>query len=418
MPDQIKNALIGLFVVSALAILGFTLLFLHPRTSDELQLLHVRFASIDKITLGTRVTFAGKPVGEVVKINEVESPRTEKYFGDHVYTYELTLAIDSHVKVYNSDEISLRTSGLLGERSVAITPRKPKKGIRLRPVGPNDVLYATEAGSLEETFAEFNSFAERAEETFDAIMDMLEDIKQHNVWEYIGKTAENLSDITTALNSPDDWSETLANVRAFSEKANSLIDRVSDTWDGVEETVQNATKVSENFVTVSSDVKEMTGKASKGEGTIGSLFMRDELYLRAQSLLSRGETVLDDMNHYGLLYQNDPGWQRMRARRANLMLKLRCPQEFRNFFDDELDQIKTSLSRVNRVMDQTITCYCPEDLMCDRDFIKVFAELLLRIKGLEDNIKLYNEQLIDIHENGACSLPCCSTCSPLSHRDQ
>lgn len=191
-------------------------------------------------------------------------------------------------------------------------------------------------------------------------------------------------------------------MRAFSEKANNLLDRFSDTWDSVEETVQNASKVSENFIVVSDDAKAMTHKAASGEGTIGSLFMRDELYLRAQSLMSRGETLLDDMNHYGLLYQNDSGWQRLRARRANIMAKLRCPQEFRNFFDDEVDQINTSLNRVYHVMDQTITNCSPQDLMCNRDFAKLFAELLLRIKGLEDNIKLYNEQLIDIHENECC----------------
>lgn len=402
MPDQMKNALIGLFVVSALAILGFALMFLHPRTSDEAQLLRVRFANIDKISLGTRVTFAGKPVGEVIKIAEVESPRTEKYFGDYVYTYELTLAIDSHVHVYNSDEISLRTSGLLGERSVAITPRKPKKGIRLRAVGFEDTLYSTEAGSLEETFAEFNTFAERAEETFDALMDMLEDIKQHNVWEHIGKTAENLSDITTALNSPDDWSDMLANMRGFTDKASALVERVTDTWDGVDEAVANAAKASENFVTISNNGKEITQKTAKGQGTMGRLFMNDDLYLRTTSVMSRAETIMDDMNHYGLLYHNDPGWQRLRARRANMMLKLCTPQEFENFFHDEIDMINTSLSRVVHVMSDTITCCPPLDLACDFNFVNLFADLLRRIEGLEENIKLYNEQLMDIHEHRCC----------------
>ncbi len=400
MPDQMKNALIGVFVVSALAILGFTLMFLHPRTSDEGQLLHVRFANIDKITVGTYVTFGGKPVGKVVKISEVESPRTEKYFGDKVYTYELLLAVDSKVHVYNSDEVSLRTSGLLGERSVAISPRKPKKGIKLRIVGPDDIIYATEAGSLEETFAEFNTFAERAEETFDALLDMLEDIKQHNVWEYIGKTAENLSDITTALNSPDDWSDMLSNFRGFSEKANRLADRVGDSWDSVDEVLGNFSKFSEDFVTVASNARGLTDRTNRGEGTLGRLFVKDDFYLQANALMSKGETIMDDINHYGILFHNDPHWQRLRARRMNIMTELRCPQEFHNFFNDEIDQISTSLTRVYNVLADT-QCACPpEDLLCDRHFVKLFGDLLRRIKGLEENIELYNQQLIDLHENG------------------
>ncbi len=402
MPDQVKNALIGVFVVAALAILGFTLMFLHPRTSDEEQLLRVRFANIDKITVGTYVTFAGKPVGKVIQISEVESPRTEKYFGDKVYTYELLLAIDSKVHAYNSDEVSLRTSGLLGERSVAITPRKPKKGIRLRMVGTDDIIYATEAGSLEETFAEFNNFAERAEETFDALLDMLEDIKQHNLWEHIGKTAENLSDITTALNSPDDWSDMLSSFRSFADKVNTLADRVGDTWDNVDESFQNISKLSEDFVTVAANTKEITVKTAKGEGTLGHLFVKDDLYLRTSSLLTRADTLMDDINHYGILFQNDPGWQRLRARRANLLQTLRCPQEFANFFYDELDQINTSLSRVYHVLEGTTTCCPPEDLLGDCDFVKLFADLLRRIKALEENIEMYNQQLIDLHENGCC----------------
>jgi phospholipid/cholesterol/gamma-HCH transport system substrate-binding protein len=402
MSVQIKNSLIGLFVISALAILGFTLMFLHPQTSDDGQILRVRFSNIDKITVGTRVTFAGKPVGQVVKIVEVEAPRTEKYFGEYVYPYELILATDSSVHVYNSDEISLRTSGLLGERSVAISPRKPKKGIRLRRVGSDDILYATEVGSLEETFAEFNTFAERAEETFDALMDMLEDVKQHNVWEYIGKTSENLSDITTALNSPDDWSDMLANFRSFSDKANNLVDRVADTWDNIEETFQNATKASADFVTVAADAKVLTNKASAGEGTIGRLFAKDDLYLNTTAVMSKAQTLMDDINHYGILFHNDPGWQRLRARRMNLAMKLRCPQEFRNFFEDEINDINTSLSRLSIVMDRTTSLCCPEDFLSDCDYVRIFAELLRRVEGLGENIKMYNVQLVELHNNSCC----------------
>jgi phospholipid/cholesterol/gamma-HCH transport system substrate-binding protein len=63
MPDQAKNILIGIFVIVACAIIVFVLMFLHPSVGDESRLLRVRFANIDKITLGTRVNFAGKPVG-------------------------------------------------------------------------------------------------------------------------------------------------------------------------------------------------------------------------------------------------------------------------------------------------------------------------------------------------------------------
>ncbi len=402
MPDQIKNALIGIFVLSALAILGFSMLFLHPRVGDQEQTLLVRFANIDKISMGTRVTFAGRPVGEVIGIREIDAPRAEKYFGEHVYPYELTLVIDSTIRIYNSDEISLRTAGLLGERSVAITPRKPKRGIRLRRVESGDTLYATEAGSLEETFAEFNTFAEHAEEAFDAVLDMLEDIKESHLWENVGKTAENLSDITSALNSPEEWGEMLSNFRQVSDKAVALTDRITTSWDDVDETFGNMAVASEDLIAITSDGKEISSKAAKGEGTVGRLLAKDDVYLNLNSLLSKGQTVMDDINHYGILFHNDSHWQRLRARRMNLMQTLCTPQEFRNFFEDEINQISTSLCRVHNVMNKTSNCCCPETLMCDPQFVDVFAQLLRRVKALEENVSMYNQQVIDAKENACC----------------
>jgi phospholipid/cholesterol/gamma-HCH transport system substrate-binding protein len=139
-----------------------------------------------------------------------------------------------------------------------------------------------------------------------------------------------------------------------------------------------------------------------GEGTLGQLLVKDDLYLRVTSVMSKAETLMDDVNHYGLLYQNDPHWQRLRARRMNLMYKLRCPQEFRNFFEDEIDEINTSLSRVYMVLEGSSSCYCDPDLLCQPGFEKLFADLLRRINGLAENIKLYNQTLVELHEECTC----------------
>ena len=119
MLDQTKNLLIGLFVLVATTIFIYILLFLHPSVGDEGQTLRVRFSNIDKVGVGTRVLFAGHPVGEVVSIQEVESAREQRHLHNgYVYIYELVLQIDTSVEVYTTDEISIRTSGLLGEKSI------------------------------------------------------------------------------------------------------------------------------------------------------------------------------------------------------------------------------------------------------------------------------------------------------------
>jgi phospholipid/cholesterol/gamma-HCH transport system substrate-binding protein len=374
MPDEIKNGLIGLFVIAGLAILVFIILFLHPQTGDEGQTLYVRFTDIDKVNVGTRVTFAGRPVGEVVEIRDVPSPREERFVDDWIYPYELVLKIDSKVRVYNSDQISARTSGLLGERSVAITPKHAKPDVVLVQVTDKDVLFATDPTTIEEVFDRFTTFANKADNVLDGVMEQLDEIKNQKIWPNLGKTAQNIADITTALNIPTDWKDTLTNAKSFTQKA--------DTAAG-------------NFITFSQRLNE-------GEGTMNRLINNDDLYLRATAFMSKADVLMDDINHYGVLFHNDKGWQRLRARRMNLLQKLQSPAEFRNYFNDEIDMISTSLTRVSTVLEETFCLFPPEELLCDRNFESLFADLLRRISGLEESIKMYHQQMMSEYERSEC----------------
>ena len=84
--------------------------------------------------MGTRVTFAGKPVGEVVQINEVANAREETPDDTgRVFSINSRLKVDSSVEFYPTDEIAVRTTGLMGEKSVAILPKALPKG---KPANP------------------------------------------------------------------------------------------------------------------------------------------------------------------------------------------------------------------------------------------------------------------------------------------
>lgn len=360
--------MLGLFVVSASAIVIFILLFLHPTVGDDAQTLRVRFANVDKISIGTRVSYGGKSVGEVIAINDIEDlkdARKPSYDG-YVYLYELVLGVDTKVHVYNTDQISARTSGLLGEKSVEITPVAAKPGQKVWLVN-DQVLYANEGGSVEETLKEFKELADKIEGTLDSFKFAVDELNRQKIWEKIGATAQNLSEITDALNQPDKW--------------NSMID--------------NATQVTQRLKTTTENVQVVSDEVKQGRGTIGRLAMRDDLYLSLNSLLSKGETLMDDMNHYGLLFHTDKRWQRVRARRANLITRLSTPQEFRNYFNDELNQITTSLARLSIVLEETESSDCYPIYMEDVEFRKVFAELMRRVSRMEESLQLYNHQVVE-----------------------
>ena len=161
MADQLKNLMIGLFVIAAAFIVIFILMFLHPRIGDEGKILHARFTDIDKVTIGTRVTYAGKPVGEVIEIKEVEEGRKgPRDANGHIYLYDLTLRVDSGVQVYNTDEVSLRTSGLLGEKNVEITPNAAEED-QMLILNRQQADLRCQHGFRRKTFKQFKDVAEK-----------------------------------------------------------------------------------------------------------------------------------------------------------------------------------------------------------------------------------------------------------------
>lgn len=429
MGDSYKNIVIAIFVLSAIFIVTFMLLFIHPNVGDERKVLKVRFPDIDKVNVGTRVIYGGKPVGEVVDIKEIVDEKNHRIIHDNtVYLYELELRVDSSVNVYNTDEISLRTSGLLGEKSVSITPQLPKPGIKIYTID-DKIIYATETGSVEQTFKEFKEVADKFDLALDNINHIMEDLQRENTFKNVARSVSNIAAITEALNKPKELTETINNIQTFSnqltnswEDVDNVImlleevfshsrnivaaldqpERLSNTlknvhtlskralvsWDSIDSALNE-------FNTSSKNITTFTYKINNEKSTLGKLFNEDDLYLRVTSLLNKGEVIFNDINHYGLLFHLDKGWQRLRARRMNLLAQLCSPQEFRNYFNDEIDNISTSLERVSMVLDRNQELYPCGLLLDDTDFAKVYAELLRRVSAMEEALKMYNQQLVD-----------------------
>ena len=167
MSTPIKNMLVGIFILSAIVLLISVIMFLKPSVGDGKQTLYVRFSNIDNLNIGTRVLFAGKPVGEVVAMEEIRDAREQPTDElGRVYFYQLTLHIDSNVKVYNTDEVSSQTSGLLGEKSIAITPRAPPKGVTPQLVTAAEPIYADSVDPFQNAILDFSELAAQMEEAF------------------------------------------------------------------------------------------------------------------------------------------------------------------------------------------------------------------------------------------------------------
>ena len=400
MTDKMKNILIGLFITAAVTIVVAMVLFLEPRVGDGKKMLHVRFANIAGIAIGTRVTFAGKPVGEVIAIEEVKDARAEPSDETgRVYFYQLTLKMDSKVDVYNMDEIAIRTTGLMGEKSIAILPKSAPKG-KTPFLIHDQIVYANSIDPLENTFSQISKVAGRIEGAVDHV-DQWFSLNSDTMTHVVGSLDKVLGQSDTLLTSVNQTqliphlqestqllNDNLAFVRTSLEE-DQLLHKVASLTNNLD---RAADAFNTDGALALRNINQMTHDIASGTGTLGRLIGGDGLYLRVNSLMSKVETLMNDINHYGLLFQYDKHWQRSRTKKANLLKALDSPREFRDYFEGEIDAMTTSLGRLTELLERA-----DEErgkIVQNEDFKRQFSTLMRTVQGLSDSIKLYNEGLI------------------------
>lgn len=395
MGETTKNLLIGVFIIAACVLLIGIVMFLNPGVGNGKKRLYVRFANINKINIGTRVTYAGKPLGEVIAIEEIHDPRKQPVdtIGRY-YVYQLTLKVDSSVVVYNTDEISLATSGLLGEKSVAIVPKKPPKGMTPKLI-TTQPFYANSIDPIENAFNELSQVSNKMEETLDEVTRW---IKENG--DTVACAVENFS---SAMHEAD--------IAISDINESHLIQEIADTAHNMKETVcsiQNILTDLQNegtFINIAATTRHIR-KASRsieivsddladGKGTLGRLIKFDDLYLRFTSIMSKIDTLMNNINQYGLLFNNNKNWQRTNIRHTNLMNALKTPENFKKYFECEIDNVNQSMSRVSLLIDRAEETSEKDQILQDDLFKKDFAELLRKADELTQNLRLFNQKLVE-----------------------
>lgn len=393
MNGSIKNMLVGIFILSSITLLISVVLFLKPSVGDGKQVLCVRFSDINNVNIGTRVLFAGRPVGEVKLIEEIRDARQEPTDElGRVYFYQLTLHVDSKVRVYNTDEISIQTSGLLGEKSIAITPKSPPIGITPKRV-ESQPIYANSVDILQNALLDFSELAGSMEETF----------QQFGYWfknnsDEISKTINNAKG---ALKQIDEAVATYNNrqiindVQKGLEKFSGTLDQVQVAFHELEEkqTFSNAGITIENLKKASHCVEELSFNLSHGKGTLGRLLVDDDSYLQINAILTKANNLMNDLNHYGLLFHLNKQWQRTRLQKVNLLNALDTPASFRCYFQSEVDSINLAMSRLSMLIEKAEQAIEKKQILQSEEFKKDFADLLRISDRLSDNLRLYNQQL-------------------------
>jgi phospholipid/cholesterol/gamma-HCH transport system substrate-binding protein len=395
MGEQQKNLLIGIFVIVACAAIVSIILFLKPSVGDGEKTLYVRFSNINKITVGTRVTYAGRPVGEVVAIDEIYQAREQPVDSlGRYYFYQLELKVDSSVQVYNTDEISLQTSGLLGEKSVAIIPKKPPKGVVPKLI-KHQPIYANSVDPIENTFQQLGELADKMDITIDEITKWIQKNGPHvaDSIKHFGDAMLTADIVMQKINQQQLVEEIKQSVVNFSNAIESVQRTIDELKQG--EVFTNMTKVMNNLDSTTMSVAKITKDVAEGKGTIGKFVASDEMYLRVTALMTKIDTLMNDINHYGVLFNLNKGWQRLRTQRASQLNALQTPEGFKNYFENEVDQINMAMSRISMLLERAEESPEKEKIMQSGAFKSDFAELMREVDGLSDNLRLYNEQLME-----------------------
>lgn len=412
MSDRLKTLWIGVFIIAAIIAVASLLLFLEPTVGDEGKTLRVRFSNIEKISIGTRVTFAGKPVGEVVQINEIFDARNQPSDSvGNIYFYELVLKVDSSVDVYNTDLIIFQTSGLLGEKSIAIIPKAPKPGSPPAHIVNDEVLYARSTDKMEEAINEVVAIADKLEQGMDRIINFIDSnsaeisstIKSihktsDEMGTFLAKTNDN--EIPAAIRkAADNFSQTMDQTRQVISdvQQTELVERLSDMLYNVK-CITGALNQPEVLAEILEKVREATccickvfGDLSSGQGTLGRLITSDELYLRLNSAFSGVEGLLADIKTYGLLYNYNKRWQRSQNRQQQLVDCLNTADNFDQYFNSEITDIIERLNQVSCILQNN----GGRDASCnDPKFLTEFYSLMKKVNEMQATLKLYNQAIV------------------------
>lgn len=400
MGEQIKNMLIGLFAIAVSVLIIWIIMFLKPSVGDGKQILYVRFSDVNKIPIGTRVIFAGKPVGEVIAITPILDARSKPSSDilGHLYYYQLELKIDSHIKIYDTDEITVQTSGLLGEKSISIIPKPVPQDITPQLLTSKTVVYAKSVDPLEQLFRQFSDLSSTVELTFQEATRWIQN-NGEDLGNAIRSAGGAMDEICCAVGSINDHDIP----RQISATIQNISDTVTDIQDIIRDleqkgTFNNASLVMKNLKNASGSIDQITKDIACGKGTLGRLIQGDDLYFHVNGVLSKIDVLMNDINHYGILFHLNKSWQRQRLQRITLMNSLDTADGFKSYFEGEVDQINTAMERISLLIDKMQQTPERTKMLTDPLFRKDFDQLLRQANELSNTLKLYSQQLMEAQQ--------------------
>ncbi len=283
MRETWNAARVGLMVVLGLIVTFAVYRYVDERSgTDSGYGVYAYFSDVQGLVAKSRVLVAGIPVGYISSIR-LEGTRAR-----------VDLRIEGHLTLYDDARVTMRSLSLLGERALILHPGTPgqpvipdggeirgtEQGVQTDDimVTVNDIAQSVKkiTAQMERAFGTEEA-GDRMESALRNLSDALENIKEvtDEAGPRIVRIMENVELAT------GDLSEII-------HKRKGDIDRgVAE----VDDTIASIHRAAEQLNDVLADVKEVTGRTARGEGTIGRL-TQDE------ALIDEVEGVAEGLNSF------------------------------------------------------------------------------------------------------------------------
>jgi phospholipid/cholesterol/gamma-HCH transport system substrate-binding protein len=283
MKETWNAARVGLMVVLGLAVTFAVYRYVDERSTTESGYgVYAYFGDVQGLVTKSRVLVAGIPVGYISSIR-LEGDRAR-----------VDLRIEGQIKLYEDASVTMRSLSLLGERVLVIRPGTP--GLPEIPDG-GEIRVADTGASTDDIIATVNDIAQ-------SVKKITTQLERAFGTEEAGERMENaLRDLSIALENIREVTDeagprvirVMENVELATGDLSEIIHKRKDEIDRgigeVDDTIASIHRAADQLNAVLADVKEVTSRTARGEGTIGRL-TQDE------ALIDEVEGVAEGLNSF------------------------------------------------------------------------------------------------------------------------
>lgn len=252
---------------------------LHSLLFQESQNVTIYFDSVSGVKERTKVTYAGRKCGEVVKLVDLSKPKENpKDPGAKLYYVEVTAKIAKTTPVNSTTKALITMVGMLGDKELDLTPGNPEAP----PLAPGEGLYG-ESGGIDILINTARKLVVKLEPLLDSVQSVL----------------GNVNDVIKDPTFKEDLKTTVANAKTTLANADATLkqakEMLGENRDNIKVVLGNARDLTETGKTTLATVNDTLGETRpKLQALIASIQkLTTELQPKLNELMAKSNGAID-----------------------------------------------------------------------------------------------------------------------------